>query len=1429
MKKKILSLLMAISMLISLAVVPMTYAEEETVEPVTKTMVNVAKNKYVYSGGGNAGEKAQKLTDGKKITDENKSLVGFTPAGAGTAETALLPSGAQGPVANGQQDDWFMIDLGRQHKIKEVRLYSGRDTLAPTDMQYFEIQGSNTETFDEYETLLDIEGTVTEGVHYPYCAAIQSEPKPYRYIRLQRTASSYYYISEMEVYADVTLTEVSIGKEVKVSSETYPETYPAKAVVDGAVDESTWIVEDVPAPHYLTVDLGKEYPVAWIDMVGRVIDPDNTATRHDWTVYGSKSEPTADTITSGTQMFMSIIATHMGNYPEQFPAQKDGYLSMPVYSGVGNQRYISFYKTAGNVALSEVRAYVMNPEVFDIKTGNNIVITFSDEMDADSVKSAITLKNLTTGENVDLTGKIAVSSNEAVIADVDFEADNKYIVSVSKIAENDKGVALDKDYEESFTAASKFKYTETKQHVNVAKNKYVYSGGGNAGVNAQKLTDGKKITDENKSSVGFTPAGAGTAETALLPSGAQGPVAAGQQNDWFMIDLGRQHKVKEVRLYSGRGSLAPTDMQYFEIQGSNTETFDEYDVLMDIESTVTDGVHYPYYAVTQDEAKPYRYIRLQRTASSYYYISEMEVYADITVSEVSREKEVYANVETYPVEYPATAAVDGTVDSAWLVESGTAPYYLTVDLGEEYPVAWIDMVGRVIDPDNAATRQNWTVYGSKEKPAADTITSGTQLFMPIIGTYLGNYPEQFPAQKDGYLSMPVYSGGAGKGLQNQRYITFYKTAGNVALSEVRAYVMHPEVYKVTTEGNIEVTFSDDMNVETVKKAISLKNVNGEAIDIYDAITVSANKAVISVSELDERQEYVLSVAKTAKNNYGIGLADEFKYEFDTYGTPSDVPYTKTVNKNVAQNKYVYSNDGNAGNKAQALTDGRTNLLNPASYCADNRVVSNETTNDLSGVLPGVDEKLPGASKEINTWYIIDLGRQYKITGAELYSITGVNDDVSSVVRYMSNVEIQLSNTIDFAEYETIMDIDDATTDNFPSTSSSLAVPKYYRYVRLWKNKITEHGWSEVKIFADINLTEVSRGKTATASKSDHGTLPSVTVDGVESGAWLVETDVPSPKYLSVDLGEELPVSWVEMAARVTSTDNVATRFVWDIYGSDEAPTTETVQSGTKLIPSVIQGNSSGIVNELFPRQSEGCLSMPIYQSVYGEKFRHITYYKQSGNTALSEVRAFVTAPEMSGAYITEDGIAIEFSEAMNPASLNKGSIKLYDSEGNSVAWANGALSGNVFVISDAELESGATYKVSVNNLAENALGVSVAPLNEMTFKNSFDYEMTGFELVDSEGNAITAESLSKTADDVMVKLNIAANAKPVKGMLVMAFYNSGHLVKVEYAKINVKEGTNDVLTVSGAWDEETVYTKVKAFLWDGNQSPYESELEIAVK
>ena len=753
---------------------------------------------------------------------------------------------------------------------------------------------------------------------------------------------------------------------------------------------------------------------------------------------------------------------------------------------------------------------------------------------------------------------------------------------------------------------------------------------------------------------------------------------------------------------------------------------------------------------------------------------------------------------------------------------------MVLDLEKEYPVSWIEMVGRVIGAsENPATRYNWKVFGSATAPDESVLATDTQgageLILPEVTA--SNVATLFPPQVEGQLSMSTYNEA-----KKVRYITFYKYLYNVALSEVRAYVINPEVYDITRAEDITVSFSDTMNTEAVKGAITLKKVNGEVIDITENLTVTPDKAVISGLKLEDRQEFILTISTDAVNEKGVGLAEDYKYEFDTFGTPSEVPYTKTVNKNVAQNKYVYTNSGNAGAKAQVLTDGRTNLWNPATYCADNRVVINEVANEESGVLPGVAEKLPAASEDVMEWYIIDLGRPYKITGAELYSITEVSADVSSVLRYMSNVEIQASNTIDFSEYETIMKIKTATADNFPYTSSICEAPKYYRYVRLQKKTREEQGWSEVKIFADINVTEVSRGKEATASETTYASLPaSLTTDGVEGNSWLVES-ATAEKYLSVDLGKELPVSWIEMVARVTGgVDNVAVRYNWTVYGSKDAPTLENIKNGTQLSPTIVQGNASGTVNELFPKQLDGYFSMPIYQNALGEKFRYINFYKSSFNTALSEVRAFVTAPEVIGAYVTADGIAIDFSEQMNPATLDKGSVKLYDSEGNRVAWTEGTLIGNTFTIKGAELESGAVYTVAVNNFAENALGVSVAPVNEVTFKNTEDVEISGFKFVDADGEDITDAVLSKAADDVFVKLAVKANAKPIDITLAVAFYEGNKLAYIDFEKVNVKAGISDIITVSGAWEEETTYTKAKAFFWDGNFAPYDEALEIEIK
>lgn len=435
-----------------------------------------------------------------------------------------------------------------------------------------------------------------------------------------------------------------------------------------------------------------------------------------------------------------------------------------------------------------------------------------------------------------------------------------------------------------------------KKMVNVAQNKYVYSGGGNAGANAQKLTDGKRNTDYSGaiSTITLYPGGAGKAETALLPSGAQGPVASGQANDWFMIDLGRQFNVKEVRLYDARmvvdeSGAAPdaaraNDMKYVEIQGSNTEDFAEYDVLLDINDTVT-WEHLPYYAVKQENVRPYRYIRVQKTGSSYYGFSEFEVYSDVTLTEISQKKSVVASSESYPADYPAVETVDGKVEggNGWLVEGAAfaPPHYMTVDLGGSYPVSWVEMEARVMTAnENPATRNNWTVYGAEEEPALDTITSGNKLIPDILSGFDGNYTYLFPPQSQGKLSMPIYNSGTGRNIENMRYVTFYKTTGNVALSEVRVFVMNPELLISEVKDNaLTLGFSEEM--DSVEDYISVYNITDKK-DVLNPLIETLDDGTIKIStpDLFDKDIRVL-VSEDAKNTKGVSLGAAQAFTFKT--------------------------------------------------------------------------------------------------------------------------------------------------------------------------------------------------------------------------------------------------------------------------------------------------------------------------------------------------------------------------------------------------------------------------------------------------------------------------------------------------------------------------------------------------------------------
>lgn len=510
---------------------------------------------------------------------------------------------------------------------------------------------------------------------------------------------------------------------------------------------------------------------------------------------------------------------------------------------------------------------------------------------------------------------------------------------------------------------------------------------------------------------------------------------------------------------------------------------------------------------------------------------------------------------------------------------------------------------------------------------------------------------------------------------------------------------------------------------------------------------------------------------------------------------AEEPLTKTINANVALNKYVYAGDGNAGpeGKGQTLTDGRRNV-DYNFYMADTHVTRNATLNDYSGLLPSGALGVK-ATASIDDWYMIDLGRKYNITQVKLYAHSTWDETaaIGATSRYMSNVEVQVSNSEDFAVFESLIDIETATWDEFPYAESDFEGKKPYRYVRIKKTAATEHGYSELEVFADVTLTEISRGKDVSANVVSYESYPAEEVnDGiVESGnGWLVESGT-APFYLTVDLGEEYPVSWIEMIARVTSTDNEATRYGWNVYGAKEAPEESTITEGNSLIPTIFTGYNGNTV--LFPKQSEGSLSMPVFSKPAEETHRYLTFYKTANNVALSEIRAYVVNPEIIKSEISEGMLYLEFSEEMEAPENN---ITVYNiTDGETV------LNPSIEVLNDGRIKVGVSelygkdIRVTVDGNTKNMKGVALGADQSFMLKTPKALVVTGFTadkimLLDEEDAAIASLSEAKAAEMEIELEN--KSSEELSAVLIIAAYDAyGNLLActAEKKEIGLSEET----------------------------------------
>ncbi|MBR6729523.1 MAG: Ig-like domain-containing protein [Clostridia bacterium] len=504
----------------------------------------------------------------------------------------------------------------------------------------------------------------------------------------------------------------------------------------------------------------------------------------------------------------------------------------------------------------------------------------------------------------------------------------------------------------------------------------------------------------------------------------------------------------------------------------------------------------------------------------------------------------------------------------------------------------------------------------------------------------------------------------------------------------------------------------------------------------------------------------------------------------TVGATADLPLTQVYNVNVSAGKPVYMHDGNS-NTTTKLTDG---AYSGASY------VCGSTTDHSSQeyALPS-GAKVNGSTGQADQWYLIDLGQRVKITDVKLWTRT----DTTANTVHLSCFDILVSNTEDFADYQTIGSqgrLAEAWDVNTPFVAKGNG--GYYRYVKVQKTIGTFHIFSELEVMADMTATEISRGKATTAmitAKDAENTTINTTeetellTDGIVNtigNRWYYYNgNWPEPyPYATVDLGEDMVVDYVQMWAGSGNTNAASVRF-WEVYGRNAT-------AGNGVLP-VAEGATVGAydtttatkLGETTGTEATAKALMPLRSNneeayfqaaTNGTKYRYLTFVKTGLEVWLSEVRALQFSPQVVGVAYGDGEITVSFSNKMDLASIKA---------------ANFTLSSGAVLTAPASLGTGwedgfdvtFTYTGSIN--ADDTLsipaGVKDADGRETIAATmalgSFDASIS---ITDSEGVAAETLVAGTTYTATAAIDAVAGMDADQKAMLCVAVKHAGETVPV---------------------------------------------------
>ncbi len=436
-------------------------------------------------------------------------------------------------------------------------------------------------------------------------------------------------------------------------------------------------------------------------------------------------------------------------------------------------------------------------------------------------------------------------------------------------------------------------------------------------------------------------------------------------------------------------------------------------------------------------------------------------------------------------------------------------------------------------------------------------------------------------------------------------------------------------------------------------------------------------------------------------------------------TETDTSLMSTKVINVAVNKPIYASRSFAGD-----VDANGVVLESAvitNLVDDNRKTCIYPGGEYTTVIPEGYEGITGDSNSTD-WFIIDLGKRFQIDSIQIFDRIDVKDNGGRC-----NISFEGSNDISFKEgtYDVIdtlgnQDTTDSTGEGdctlFPENSSYTAEGNgnAYRYIRIRRNGGYYYGYSEIKVWAKQDVTEVTRKKNViydnqysssyAASKAVNGTISN------SSDAWVSEQ---SGKYhfLTVDMDSYEHIALVEMYGRCgISAGTNGQRQYWHIYGSNTVLEDKTVLTDNATLKEEETGYKRLFKTGAITDYPTGEYIFPEYpgklQRVVSDEnaYRYLTFKRgNKGSTYLGEVRGFIFNPMINSVEEENDVITVEFSDVMDSDSV-KNALKVYDASTNEEITAEVSLSEDGYTATAIPSVSAPYYQIDVAYTAKNTYG-----------------------------------------------------------------------------------------------------------------------------